>query len=254
MRYAWGMESSVGLASPPVRSVTGRDLLLASLASIALMLACLAPAVIVFGVRIALRKAATLSSEDLLLFTTLGLLAEAVGLIAAVWWFGKRRRKLSWREFGFRPVSANWVLVSIGLTFAVSIIGGALGVLVQQGFGLPGENPQIKALAPAGFSWPAAIGVTLLGGVLVPIAEEMFFRGMLHRWARDKWGFAAGALISAIVFGAIHVIPLVIPFAILMGLAASWAYERTGSLLPGLIIHVINNTVKIALVYAVLAR
>ena len=251
MRYAWGMDSPL---TAPARGITGRGLLLASLASIALMLACLAPAVIVFGIRMTQRKMTALTSDDLLIISALGLLAEAFGLIVAVWWFGKRRRKLSWREFGFRPVSANWVLAAIGLTFAVSIIGGALGVLAQQGFGLPAENPQIKALAPAGFSWPAAIGITLLGGVLVPIAEEMFFRGMLHRWARDKWGFAAGALISASVFGAIHVIPLVIPFAILMGLAASWAYERTGSLLPGLIIHIINNTVKITLVYAVLAR
>ena len=229
-------------------------MLLASVAGIALMLACIVPPGLAIGARMALRKTATLTSNDLLLFTALGLIAEAAGLSVAVWWFGKRRRKLSWREFGFRPISANWVLAAVGLTFAVSIIGGALGVPVQQGFGLPAENPQIKALAPAGFSWPAAIGITVLGGVLVPIAEEMFFRGMLHRWARDKWGFAAGALISAVVFGAIHVIPLVIPFAILMGLAASWAYERTGSLLPGLIIHIINNTVKIALVYAALAQ
>ena len=191
---------------------------------------------------------------NLLWLSMISFAAEAVGLIASVGLWAKFRRKYSWADIGFRPIPSRWWIYAVILTFFAAIAGGMASALMALALGQStSTNPQLQAIAPAGFSWTAAIGMTFLGGVAVPIAEEMLFRGVIHRWASDKWGAVIGALISSLLFGLIHVIPVVIPFAFVMGLFIAYAYERTKSLWPGIVIHIINNSVKIALIYVVLA-
>ena len=48
---------------------------------------------------------------------------------------------------------------------------------------------------------------------------------------------------SSLVFGVVHMNPAQIPFAFLLGVMFGWLYYRTGSLLPGIIGHVLNNSV-----------
>lgn len=84
--------------------------------------------------------------------------------------------------------------------------------------------------------------------VVAPIFEEMFFRGaiegyLLRKWQNPRWAI----LVSALVFGLIHGNPAQILFAFLFGLILGELYYRTGSLLPGIILHFINNTLSIIL-------
>lgn len=80
--------------------------------------------------------------------------------------------------------------------------------------------------------------------LLTPFAEEVVFRGAIlralqaqpmHRWA------AIG--ISAAMFAVCHVNPAQMPHALLMGILLGWMYMRTGSILPGIAVHWVNNTV-----------
>lgn len=193
-------------------------------------------------------------SQAVLYLNMVGLAAEAIGLIGAVGWMGLRRRHLTWQDLGFKRIEGLWLIISPALTFGTAIVGGVAALVVQRLLQTPGGNAQAQALAPAGFSWFGLIGMTLLGGVIVPIAEEIYFRGVLHRWARDKWGVLIGSLISSLLFGLIHGIPPVIAFAFIMGLTIAYAYEKTQSLWPGIIIHVINNSFKIVLLYLFVAN
>lgn len=191
----------------------------------------------------------------MLRLTAISLAAEAIGLTLAVW-VGMRRRKLTWSQLGMRPISGSWFIASVALTFAAALAGGMVAALITQllGEAAAGSNVQAQAIAPAGFSWAAAITMVFLGGIAVPIAEELFFRGVLHRWSSAKWGLAVGSIVSSLVFGLIHGIPAVIGFAFVMGLFIAYAYEKTQSLWPGIIIHIVNNSLKIALLYGILAN
>ena len=40
-------------------------------------------------------------------------------------------------------------------------------------------------------------------GLLVPLAEEVIFRGVLYSWLR-RWGVALAVVVSALVFGLFH--------------------------------------------------
>ena len=79
--------------------------------------------------------------------------------------------------------------------------------------------------------------------IIAPIAEEYLFRGLMMR-KMLKWNISPwyAIIASSILFGLIHLNPAQIPGAIILGLVMAWMCYRTKSLIPGIIIHIINNT------------
>lgn len=75
-----------------------------------------------------------------------------------------------------------------------------------------------------------------------PLVEEMLFRGgVMNLLHRAGYGPKAMIVWSALLFGLFHINPAQILFAFLLGLLLGWLYWRTGSLLPGILCHFINN-------------
>lgn len=93
-------------------------------------------------------------------------------------------------------------------------------------------------------------------GVLVPIAEELVFRGAILRSLLTlfgtRWHWVA-IFISAILFGVVHGNPAQFIHAGLMGMLIGWMYYRTGSIFPGVVFHWINNTVAY-LLYSIMPQ
>jgi uncharacterized protein len=94
----------------------------------------------------------------------------------------------------------------------------------------------------------AAIPVVVLIAVVAPIAEELFFRGMLFGGLRSRLSTYPAAAISALVFGGLHATTGVtaVPPLIAFGFVLALLYERTGSLVPGMIAHALNNALALA--------
>ncbi len=84
--------------------------------------------------------------------------------------------------------------------------------------------------------------------LLAPVVEEVVFRGAIEGSLLRSWRNPCYAIfVSALIFGFIHGNPAQIPFAFLIGLLLGWLYYRTGSLLPGIFIHFLNNTASVIL-------
>ena len=80
--------------------------------------------------------------------------------------------------------------------------------------------------------------------LLAPILEELLFRGAIQGRLQKLWSNPwIGITVASLIFGIIHLNPAQIPFAFLLGMLFGWLYYRTGSLLPGIIGHVLNNSV-----------
>jgi membrane protease YdiL (CAAX protease family) len=78
--------------------------------------------------------------------------------------------------------------------------------------------------------------------VFAPIFEELAFRGLLFAILRRKFRFLPAALMSAAIFGIAHGYGMVGLISVCWsGVLWAWIYERTGSLLPGMLAHSINN-------------
>jgi membrane protease YdiL (CAAX protease family) len=50
-------------------------------------------------------------------------------------------------------------------------------------------------------------------------------------------------LIASAIFGIVHMNPIQIPFAFAIGMIFGWLYYRTGSVVPGIVGHFINNSI-----------
>jgi membrane protease YdiL (CAAX protease family) len=89
-----------------------------------------------------------------------------------------------------------------------------------------------------------SIWMIFLGGIVVPITEELFARLTLYQMIRAKTHFLVAAIISSIAFGLLHFgypEPVKMAMAGLVGVFLCWTYEKTGSIITPIGIHVLNN-------------
>jgi membrane protease YdiL (CAAX protease family) len=85
------------------------------------------------------------------------------------------------------------------------------------------------------------IGIITIA-IIGPFLEELLFRGAVTRLLLERYKPQKAILISALIFGIFHINPAQIIPAFLIGLILATIYYRTHSLIPGLIIHIINNS------------
>lgn len=77
--------------------------------------------------------------------------------------------------------------------------------------------------------------------VLGPILEELLFRGAVTKVLLQKYRPTTAILISGLLFGLFHINPAQVVSASLIGFLLAWLYWRTRSVVPGILIHILNN-------------
>ncbi len=81
----------------------------------------------------------------------------------------------------------------------------------------------------------------LVGGVIAPIAEEVFFRGIVYGFLR-RWSISMAVVGTTVIFVAAHAIKSGVPVPqIVGGIVFAIAYEVEGNLLVPITIHVLGN-------------
>ena len=157
------------------------------------------------------------------------------------------------RAFNLAIVAIAIVVFGIGLyPVAVVVVGGVVLWLLQT---LTGESVQAPEQIPQDLS-PVGTALTIVYAMAIaPFGEELFFRGVLFRALRDRFGFKIGAVGSGVAFGLIHYIPgPAIDAALLMivmtfvGAAFAFIYERRGAFAAPLAAHVTFNMIGLALI------
>jgi membrane protease YdiL (CAAX protease family) len=151
-----------------------------------------------------LAQAGVLDAEDPLGFLAIGVV-QTLGYVGVVWLMAVRTGALSWRQMGWPawPGSGS-VLASVGMavalmvptTFALLILGSVIGALlgVEAPDVLPSVTDSVEALA-----------VAAAAAFIIPIGEEVFFRGFsLTAWLRDL-GPRAALVRSALFFALVHI-------------------------------------------------
>ena len=194
---------------------------------------------------------------------------EIIGTIAAdlvitailVSWLARWHREWRSAMVLLPPPATRWRHVVAGAVagvILVPVVGVAsygLQSLFEQVVGHPVVTPE--QVAP-GLSSAAKAGLILLAVVVAPVSEEFFFRGVLFRTVRDRHGFWAAALASAIPFGVVHYVPAPASDAILLqatmivtGLGLAWIYERRGTLLANVTAHMMFNVIGLVTIIGV---
>ena len=152
---------------------------------------------------------------------------------------------------------SNRGLASIGLATADVLPGLKRGIVWAAGFGtaagigfvilylfnfrpldligvrLPEQTPQIVMLF-------------VVGGLIAPVAEEIFFRGILYGYLR-RWGTLVAIIGSTFVFVTLHPAQGVSITQLTGGLIFAVAYEMEGNLVVPIVIHVLGNSAIFAI-------
>ncbi len=221
---------------PPAGAPWGlRDMVVAGLAAIGLMIAGTVVVVVltVAGSVLGLPPL----SQTIQLLLIFGL--EALLIVPAYIW-GPGKHGGGWERLGLRPFSPfRGIAWAAGGLVATLIINGVWEGTRQQ-LGWPGQ-PDYLPIFGGGIK--GLILALLLGAVVAPVAEEVFFRGFLYAGARKVWGTTLGAVISAAVFAVVHVFPGVLPPIFIMALIFALIYEQTQSIWPCIILHGAVNAV-----------
>jgi len=146
---------------------------------------------------------------------------------------------------GLQVIPGGWVPMGL-LTFGLFAIGATGGWVVSL----------VAEMTQATFHWTDWFDQSLIQGdmqqlilplisytLLAPIFEELVFRGILFSTLRRRLGPWTSIIISAAVFSLAHGYGSVGSITIfLSGILWAWAYEKSGSVLPGIAAHALNNS------------
>jgi membrane protease YdiL (CAAX protease family) len=145
-----------------------------------------------------------------------------------------RLRLVPGRESGADIVVAILGVLSLGqaldsLTTLVRLADqGSMSVIRKALYGVSGQELFLCV-------------VTL--GIVAGAAEEIFFRGYMQSMLAERWRPTHAVLVTALCFGALHLDVVHGPLAAVLGLYLGFVTERTGSALPAIVCHIVNNTV-----------
>ena len=139
--------------------------------------------------------------------------------------------------FAIGATIALIAVCALAYAFLGLFFGGFLHLVEQ----LTAVATDAKRLQGQGsFAWVITI---LRGCLLVPIFEEVFFRGLLLSWLNRHMRFVFAVLVMAALFAAMHVYPPALPYTFLFGIATGYVRRMTGSTINTVLMHVINNIV-----------
>jgi uncharacterized protein len=236
---AGDMESN--LATQPVAEVGDRDFPSSNWGPKGALLG--AVLAIVAGLVLGLPAIAFTNSDNEL--TTTGNVVAQVGLVLGLLLvplvvahsngsrsLGESLRRLGVR--GFRPNAFLWMLAAI---FAYLLFAALYASLILE----PEQEDIAESFGPV----PVQIALIIFGAA---IAEEICFRGLLFGGLRERLPRIPAALLAGTVFGLLHAFTglSAVPPLIALGAIFCLLYEKTGSIVPGILLHMLNNSVALA--------
>ena len=175
--------------------------------------------------------------------------ADIIG-IAAVFYFvlNERRQDIAALGLTAKRFSANvkyGIFAYIGLIpilasvmFLTIVLFKALDIFI--------EPQPIVIMLEKEDHIPTLICMGLFSALLGPVIEEIFFRGFAYQALRKRFGIFSGIALSAVFFAYVHA-NLASFFPIFfLGMLLAYMYEKTGSLVPSMAVHIIHNSVTLA--------
>ncbi len=98
---------------------------------------------------------------------------------------------------------------------------------------------------------PVLAYLSIFVAIVGPIFEEIFFRGFLYTAIKKETGIKWAILISAFIFAALHAHLAGFFPIIILGIFLAYLYEKTGSLIAPMTVHIIHNLIMVFLMLLV---
>ncbi|MCC6682358.1 MAG: CPBP family intramembrane metalloprotease [Phycisphaeraceae bacterium] len=196
----------------------------------------------------------------LYLLTMIGGQLLSLGLPAAYLALRAIRQDDGLRRIGLVPrhVPGDLRVGVIGALLAVMIVPGVIVLFAILGLMLGLPAPELAhdlLLKLRDSDSMSAVVLLCISAVLVaPVLEETVYRGLWQSLLVESLGEQrrrSAIAIAAAIFASVHLGSVswqAMPALWVLGLMLGWIYERTGSLLPGVIVHAVFNAANITVV------
>jgi len=143
-----------------------------------------------------------------------------------------------------RPTSwARAAGIAVGIWVGMAILAGVLGPFLH-----PGREQGLTPTRWEPAHAAAYIGNGILIAVLVPMIEELTFRGLGFSLLR-RYGEWTAILLSGLLFGLAHGLVSALPLLVAFGIGLGYLRSRVDSVYPGMIVHGLFNAAS--LIFAV---
>lgn len=153
-------------------------------------------------------------------------------------------------SFPLAKPKASMVIPAVFLCLGASVLGmtmaGIIAMIMETIFGLTPTMPDMSSPVGLGANVVYVFSMTFAPAIF----EELLFRGAIMQSLR-RFGDGFALVVSAILFGLIHGNLIQGPNAVLLGLVIGYFVLRTGSLITGMIIHLVNNGLSVLCGYLV---
>ncbi|WP_318245277.1 CPBP family intramembrane glutamic endopeptidase [Paenibacillus gallinarum] len=115
------------------------------------------------------------------------------------------------------------------------IVSSVMTAYLTSLFGNTVDNSKTESLQENITIFTILIGI-VSAGIVSPIYEEIFYCGFIYRWLRTRVNMIWAIVISSLIFTFAY-FPTInaMPVNFISGIVFAWAYERTGSVVPGMI-------------------
>lgn len=146
--------------------------------------------------------------------------------------YKKSKKEDSNFSLKFNLPNIKIILLLIPLTLA-------LGIVIEPIIALIPMSDYIVKLFESLFRNDIYTVITV--AFFAPILEELIFRGFILNGLLKNYSPTKAIIWSAVLFGIVHLNPWQFIGAFLIGIVIGWLYWKTGSIIPGILVHFVNN-------------
>ncbi|WP_305768956.1 CPBP family intramembrane glutamic endopeptidase [Candidatus Epulonipiscium viviparus] len=184
--------------------------------------------------------------EDMLDQTPTLMIISGVVMIILLWAFFKLRHKRFRTEIYLKSIHASNITPLILVGVATNFIATLVATLIPYPESWVTNYEQTIDFAVDSNTLMTILMVVVYAGIV----EEVIFRGLVYTRLKRGMPMAIAMILSSVAFGAVHGSPIQIIYATLIGLVLVWVFEKFKSIVPSIIVHMVNNAVGLIVAWA----
>jgi membrane protease YdiL (CAAX protease family) len=150
--------------------------------------------------------------------------------------------KTIFADFGSALLNMLATMPAVLATMVLTIIAGKL--IAGPDFQMP-RHEELKQII-AYSQWQVRAIIVFTAILVVPVTEEMLFRGMLQTLLRSYTGRPwLAVILASLIFALFHANPPHWPALFVFSLCLGYSYEKSGSLFRAIFLHMIFNAISV---------
>lgn len=180
------------------------------------------------------------AETDIVNLAACQVLATSLVVFAMVRWHAPERPMRS--LLGMRPIAPLHAAYSLAAGAGLFPLMSTIDDAVLRRF--PIQDPSAAESVEKLLSSSSRVGLVLAALVVVPVARELFFRGILYGGVRATVNVRAAVVATSVFYACSYLEPQQMPTALALGFAFAWLREGTGTVVAPILAQLAYGAVE----------